>query len=454
MIVRLGLRRCFVLLTLALSVRGGFSTELSWLGLEKNDDFYGVRLGLLRTNGDVTGVDVTAISESTNRVRALSLVAGGYAEHFQGLSFDLMAGWKRMDGLRFSVAGSQGDLNGVTIGLLGPVTGSVSGISVLHLFATARPMDVTGVLIGDHVSVSGRVEGITVGILCAKATELRGLQVGLANSAQIIDEAAGQIGLHNYLGAPTNDAAAVAVQVGGKNATCEASDLVQFGLWNNGWATNRAVAVGLLNQVEAPFGILLGAWNQTKRLDGGILGVVNLSTEIQGVAVGAVNLSADSLQGMQIGLYNFARFARAFQVGAWNEAHSLEGLQLGLVNRAIEGGSMCQIGAYNEAGVLHGLQAGLLNRAQYGERWVFQVGVVNLLGDRRVLRSGDRPSETPKGRWVFQAGLVNWVSSGAFAETRDRHPDDERTLNQVGALNLRVEDSHRQVGWPLVHVRF
>ena len=86
---------------------------------------------------------------------------------------------------------------------------------------------------------------------------------------------------------------------------------------------------------------------------------------------------ADSLAGIQVGLYNSAGRAdrMCIQVGLWNEAHSFYGCQIGLVNLT-EVGTGCQIGLINRADALYGFQAGAVNVIRESE-YVF-LPIVNI----------------------------------------------------------------------------
>jgi hypothetical protein len=89
--------------------------------------------------------------------------------------------------------------------------------------------------------------------------------------------------------------------------------------------------------------------------------IYGVNQDVSGLDVGIVNIAEGALKGLQLGGFNEAKTARAWQLGLLNSAEESRGIQVGAINHATEMNGL-QLGLlYNSADTLKGLQVGLFN---------------------------------------------------------------------------------------------
>ena len=241
----------------------------------------------------------------------------------------------------------------------------------LSLLANLAQKDFSGIQMSAIMNYAGYIEGVQLNDLVNLAGSFDGAQVGTWNVASGKSSGA-QVGIVNAVTDTLNGG-----QVGIVNIS-KVTDKVQLGIINATHASK--VQIGIVNAVK--------------------------TSEVQ---VGVVNVATDTVNGVQVATFNFAKNITSPQVSVMNVAQksNMQGgvlnitkteknIQLGVTNIADSVG-YAQVGVLNIAdnvGVIQGsvmniadsanIQAGVLD---IGDSIELQIGVINIahhVGDRQV----------------------------------------------------------------------
>ena len=169
------------------------------------------------------------------------------------------------------------------------------------------------------------------------------LAAGIVPPLQIGEETADVLGLR--LGLPYashNNVEGVDLALFATDTAGDFTGLQLAGFYNGVGHTMRGVqAAGLINDVKGDvLGIqLAGLANRAGGFAEGlqIAGIANLGRDMPGLVGGQLSVfynSANRLEGVQIGLLNYAGDVQGAQIGFINGATSVRGLQIGLFNAA------------------------------------------------------------------------------------------------------------------------
>ena len=191
-----------------------------------------------------------------------------------------------------------------------------------------------------------------------------GLSIGVVPPVQIGSESADVLGLR--LGLPYvshNNVEGVDAALFATDTAGDFTGLQVAGFYNGVGHTMRGVqAAGFLNDVKGDVlgiqvaGLANRAGNFVEGLQ--IAGIANLGKDMPGLVGGQISVfynSANLLEGLQVGLLNYAGSIDGAQIGFINGADDVHGLQIGL---------------FNATRRLYGVQIGLSNYIEdSGLRW-------------------------------------------------------------------------------------
>jgi len=140
-------------------------------------------------------------------------------------------------------------------------------------------------------------------------------------------------------------------------------------------AGGATISRGLLRGVEGAGGVNLRlggpkgdrpfSFTEGARLEGVQVagGYNHLAGNGEGAQLGTVNVTMGSLDGLQLGVVNYANRLRGAQLGAVNVGHETNGAQLGAVNVGGHADGF-QLGAVNVANEMNGVPIGLVSVAK------------------------------------------------------------------------------------------
>jgi hypothetical protein len=149
---------------------------------------------------------------------------------------------------------------------------------------------------------------------------------------------------------------------------------------NNDVENMTGIQIGTLNSVNnMNIGIQIGwGYNEVIKINGIQIGLVNYAETISGIQISAVNLT-EITSGIQIGgAVNLVRIMSGIQIsGLTNLAETISGVQIGGAANLAKTMSGIQIGFVNYAETISGIQIGLVNYA--AQMKGIQIGLINTM---------------------------------------------------------------------------
>lgn len=179
------------------------------------------------------------------------------------------------------------------------------------------------------------------------------VQISILNPVQLIDEHKNIVGLRvTLLYGKNADIGGLDIGLG-VNSSDNFTGIQLAGVMNNSVPNRYLHAItlvkgiqiaGLGNAADNLYGIQLGGFgngvtNEAVGIQIGLIG--NVASNIRGIQIaGIYNLNYpknSSMNGIQIGAFNYAENVTGLQIGLFNECVNLKGLQIGLVNHIVNG---------------------------------------------------------------------------------------------------------------------
>ncbi len=228
----------------------------------------------------------------------------------------------------------------------------------------------------------------------------------------------------------------------------------QLNLSNIVKGTARGVQAGLINRGAAFNGMQAAIINITTPSSRGFqLGLINMSTAF--LEENNTFLEADTLKGLQLGIFNISDNINGVQVGFINVADSVRGLQLGLINisDSVEGIPIGLINIYTEGAwdISSYFSLNTLLNIAVRSRGKLSYGIFMLGYDPRSDRSLDRASlgfgfgfHLEIGLFHIDTDLTYHLTSKGFNDDLFNH--DSGTNSGYGTIKLRLLP-----GWQIIN---
>ncbi|MCP4711771.1 MAG: hypothetical protein GY869_24395, partial [Planctomycetes bacterium] len=119
------------------------------------------------------------------------------------------------------------------------------------------------------------------------------------------------------------------------------------GIYNN-HSTQKGFSLALINLTNELHGFSIGPLASVVFDDayGALIsGLITFTDNMSGFAIGPItNINIGDMKGVQVGLVNFADYARGVQIGVVNYARKLAGVQIGPFNGNRDGGLPFMVG--------------------------------------------------------------------------------------------------------------
>jgi hypothetical protein len=173
-----------------------------------------------------------------------------------------------------------------------------------------------------------------------------------------------------------------------------------LGLVNIANGDYQGAEIGLINQVNGNFkGAQLGLTNTASgTVDGTQVGLVNTTPKnMTGPQLGLVNTTGGSMIGPQVGLVNTV-------IGEMKTA------QIGLVNVSAKTMPQAQVGLMNTTNKLNGVQVGLINFAKNAENGT-PIGLISIVGKGGYYAVEAYTNETAEANLALKLGVSHMHSS-------------------------------------------